>query len=190
MRYSDELINAFRNLYMAGVSTYEIARILKISRPTLLVWRKKLGFPARRAGYRPRNWQFCAHYDIEIVADKGDWRITEVCPYAGHRHKQSTDTGFFFDGETLGFHCFAAGCGDPSIGQVIKKLNETHEPYPELIWEEETMDEICEAFGGVDEDVLPMEYRYLLVYESKHKGRIYSNDGREWYDASGNRIAN
>jgi len=57
MKYSDSVIKAFREMYMQGVSTYEIARILKISRPTLLVWRKRLGLPARRAGYRPRNWQ-------------------------------------------------------------------------------------------------------------------------------------
>jgi Bifunctional DNA primase/polymerase, N-terminal len=73
----------------------------------------------------------------------GDWFITDECPVSGHKHKQSFRTGFFFDGGSLGFHCFAQGCdgSNMSIGQVIAHLNkEKGENYTGVIWDKEDAD--------------------------------------------------
>lgn len=79
---------------------------------------------------------FIEHYGIETYGN-GPWFITPICPVKGDKHQQSKYTGFYYDGSTLGFHCFAAGCGNPSIGDVIRTLNEDHEPYRGPIWVEE-----------------------------------------------------
>jgi hypothetical protein len=79
------------------------------------------------------------HYGIE-----GDWNgsvfVTDVCPIAGRKHAQSTETGFLFDGKSLGWKCFAANCegSSMSVGQVLSHLNKTHKPYPGAIWPQET----------------------------------------------------
>lgn len=88
------------------------------------------------------------HYEIGYQQD-GERYITDVCPVAGYKHEQSTRTGFFFDGHSLGFHCFAAGCQGSSMtaGQVIKFLNETHQPYPGVIWKEEPIEDMFDDLG-------------------------------------------
>lgn len=65
-----------------------------------------------------------AHYGLDYDIN-GDWYITDICPIAGHKHEQSSRTGFFYDGNHLGFHCFAGGCPGSSmtIGQVLRHLN-------------------------------------------------------------------
>ncbi len=89
---------------------------------------------------------FCDHYDIDTYGSE-PWFKTKVCPYAGYAHEHSKDTAIYYDGDHLGFKCFAAGCGDPSIGDLIRKLNETHDRYPGVIWREESIGETLEAFG-------------------------------------------
>jgi putative DNA primase/helicase len=82
------------------------------------------------------------HYDITYV-QQGNWYNCYVeCPVAGYQHQQSKMPGFFFDGNELGFNCWAAGCPSKGMnaGKVIKHLNETHEPYPKLIWPEAELD--------------------------------------------------
>ena len=76
------------------------------------------------------------HYGI-TGDQNGSWFITDVCPIAGRKHQQSTETGFYWDGEHLGFKCFAANCDGSSlkVGQVLSHLNKTHKPYPSEIWE-------------------------------------------------------
>jgi hypothetical protein len=87
------------------------------------------------------------HYGIAIVRDNGPWQITDVCPVVGYRHQHSVATGFYWDGESLGFKCFAQGCdgSSMSIGQVLKSLNQDHEPYRGAIWEELDTDQLCEG---------------------------------------------
>lgn len=73
----------------------------------------------------------------------GDWYIADECPVAGYRHRGSTKTGFFFDGNSLGFHCFAQGCEGSrmTVGQVIGFLNkEKGECYKGVIWEQDDSD--------------------------------------------------
>jgi hypothetical protein len=81
--------------------------------------------------------EFLAHYGIDIVGGKDGWHTTRECPVAGYRHQNSIHTGFFYDGSTLGWKCFAQGCdgSSMSIGQVIRRLNEDHVPYLGPIWE-------------------------------------------------------
>lgn len=88
---------------------------------------------------------WCDHYsEIFTIQDAHEegWMTTDVCPWSGHRHQQSFMTGFYYDGETLGFHCFAGGCEgyDQGIGATIKMMNEKIGPYPYLVWEEENHD--------------------------------------------------
>ena len=78
------------------------------------------------------------HYDITYV-QQGNWYNCYLeCPVAGYQHQHSKMPGFFFDGNELGFNCWAAGCPSKGwgAGKVIKHLNQTHEPYPQLIWPE------------------------------------------------------
>jgi hypothetical protein len=122
----------------------------------------------------------------------GDWFIPDVCVIAGYQHEGSPLTGFFWNGESLGWHDFVTSCNgsDMGIGQVIKVLNaQKGEPYPGVIWEGPTVEETLEllTWMGAEEDVLPLECRYELIYSTKKHGRIYSNDGITWYTADGTR---
>src|ERR1035441_4871506 len=99
---------------------------------------------------------FLEHYGIGYRQD-GEWYITDVCPVSGRKHEQSTRTGFFFDGGSLGWHCFATGCegSTMTVGQVIKFLNQDHEPYQGAIWEEEPIEELLDEMGVEQADAMP-----------------------------------
>jgi hypothetical protein len=88
------------------------------------------------------------HYEIGYQQD-GEWFITNLCPVSGRRHEHSTRTGFFFDGHSLGFHCFASGCdgSNMTVGQVLKHLNAVHDPYPHAVWQEHSVDELLDDLG-------------------------------------------
>jgi hypothetical protein len=77
-------------------------------------------------------------HDINIVGVKDDvWHICAECPGVDRRHEQSVLTGFYYDGSSFGWSCFAAGCplNGKSIGEVIKFLNDKKgEPYKGIIW--------------------------------------------------------
>jgi bifunctional DNA primase/polymerase-like protein len=92
--------------------------------------------------------KFVEHYGLS-GHQSGEWYVTDVCPVAGRKHEQSVRTGFFFDGHSLGFHCFASGCdgSNMTVGQVLKHLNEDHDPYPNAIWQEQAVDELLEDLG-------------------------------------------
>lgn len=93
---------------------------------------------------------FLEHYGIGYRQD-GNWYITDVCPVSGRKHEQSTRTGFFFDGNSVGFHCFASGCEGNSmtVGQVIRHLNQENDPYPSAIWEEQPVEELVEILESI-----------------------------------------
>jgi hypothetical protein len=93
---------------------------------------------------------FLDHYSISILGVKDQvWHIVDVCPGVGHRHENSTLTGFYYDGSSLGWSCFAQGCplGGRSIGEVIKFLNQTHDPYRGVIWSKESELELLKQMG-------------------------------------------
>jgi len=84
--------------------------------------------------------KLCTHYRLEVESGKnGKWPLP--CPFKGdwHTNNGQIDKGatcIFYDGERLGFSCLAtscSGCGK-SFGDLIHFLNQTHEPYPCVIW--------------------------------------------------------
>jgi Bifunctional DNA primase/polymerase, N-terminal len=89
-------------------------------------------------------------FGISIRFTKDEfWQVCEVCPVAGHLHEQSTLTGFHWDGNSLGFNCFAASCpantegknGKMTIGEVVAYLNKKNgEPYRGEIWSSDEID--------------------------------------------------
>jgi KaiC/GvpD/RAD55 family RecA-like ATPase len=103
---------------------------------------------------------FCDFYDLSGHMD-GDWFITDVCPVAGRRHEGSFRTGFFFDGNSLGFNCFAQGCDgcNMTVGQVIGYMNkEKGEPYKGEIWahdDDDLLDGVQDADDFEDDEALP-----------------------------------
>jgi hypothetical protein len=100
--------------------------------------------------------EFLTHYELDYDVD-GDYYITDVCPVAGHKHQQSTKTGFYFDGKRLGFECFASGCAgsNMNIGEVIRHLNKARDgvvraPYAGEIWAKDaplTLSDALEQFN-------------------------------------------
>ena len=81
-------------------------------------------------------------------AQMGNWyNFYRECPVAGYQHEQSKLPGFFFDGQDLGWNCWASGCPSNgwNAGKVVKFLNnqrtkEGLKPYPHLIWPEREPD--------------------------------------------------
>lgn len=119
--------------------------------------------------------EFCEHYELE-GNQEGDYFVTNVCPVDGHKHEGSIKTGFYWDGNSLGFHCFATGCdgADMSISQVIKFLNETHEPYQGVIWPEvdiyeDGTIEIVDDVAPVTVNKLGLTDKGLVEHEARQK---------------------
>jgi hypothetical protein len=81
-------------------------------------------------------------YGIEIASVDGSWYSPAECPVKGGPHTEVTDCGFWYDGDTLGWHDFSQGCegSHMTIGAVLRHLNQDHEPYPERIWPGEGLD--------------------------------------------------
>ncbi len=95
---------------------------------------------------------FCEHFGITISHVRDDvWHVVEECPGVGYRHEQSTLTAFYYDGETLGWSCFAQGCPthEMTIGQLVGFLSQEHGRYPGIIWEQKSDEELL-AVWGVD----------------------------------------
>ena len=63
------------------------------------------------------------HYGLTYSTVKDDvWHVVEDCPGVGRRHEQSTLTAVFYDGGSLGWSCFAAGC--PTCGTHHRSVDE------------------------------------------------------------------
>ena len=84
-------------------------------------------------------YDFFDHYagafeiEREFEKDGKTYFVTDVCILAGHKHTGSGLTGFVL-GHTFGYHCFSDDCEGRGIGDVLRKLNETHGPYRKRIW--------------------------------------------------------
>jgi hypothetical protein len=83
--------------------------------------------------------ELMAHYKLNGYW-KGSWFIVDWCPVSGFPHNGSRHTGFYFDGKTLGFHCFAAGCEGTrmSFGQVLRHLNLSNPAFKGEIWKDDS----------------------------------------------------
>jgi hypothetical protein len=110
--------------------------------------------PKAHEEWNPDAWM--EHYsDIFTCHKEGEWWVSSICPATyegpgtGRKHQHSERTGFYFDGPTPQFNCFAGGCAgsEMSFGDVVKHLNKYHEKYPGKIWEEEPIGKMLEAWG-------------------------------------------
>lgn len=86
--------------------------------------------------------EFCDHYGLQLTEGKSG-KFFLACPYKGdwHTNDGKKDVGatcILFDGSRVGFKCLSTNCegSGKSFGQLIQKLNETHEPYLGVIWPE------------------------------------------------------
>lgn len=109
--------------------------------------------------------------DIGVIHNDDPWVIVE-CPGVDRMHEGSKRTGFYWDGETLGWHCFAQGCpcsddnlkekyGISGIGGFLmfmadKAREEGREPYRGRIWDKDdsAIDEFAEEIEDVTEHVV------------------------------------
>jgi putative DNA primase/helicase len=166
---------------LAGGATYEVLNDAEIADcpDWLCDWiagrsvpekPKDANYPAVHPDFDIYN--FLDHYDL--VADEcGHWYVTDVCPIAGRKHEQSTRTGFYYDENVLGFHCFASSCpgSDMTISGVIKHLNQGHgngfqirRPYPGVIWNDAPQRSFRHTDGGNAERLVALHgenFRFL-----------------------------
>jgi P4 family phage/plasmid primase-like protien len=180
---------------LAGGGEYQIINDVPIAAcPDWLAdWvEKNSGTEKRAGGEGPKVvedfdfYAFLEHYGITGDRD-GDWFITDVCPIAGYKHEQSNRTGFYCDGETFGFHCFAGNCNGSqmTVGQLIAYLNKGDglravTPYSGPIWSKavEAPRGFKQTDGGNAERLVAGhkdDFRYL-----SDKQVWLSWDGRRW----------
>lgn len=80
------------------------------------------------------------HYGLTYTTVKDDvWHVVQECPGVGRRHDQSTLTAVFYDGNSIGWSCFAAGCPTCglTIGQLMKWMHGRGiPPYEGVVWED------------------------------------------------------
>lgn len=78
------------------------------------------------------------HYELTVNDEQDGWYGFDECPIAGYKHEGQNDIScaLFYDGEGFGFKCHAAGCpgNEDGLNHLIEHLNQTHEPYPGVIW--------------------------------------------------------
>jgi hypothetical protein len=101
--------------------------------------------------------EFLSHYNI-TTRQEGNIFATNVCIMAGSKHSGDPDkSGFYFDGNHLGWNCFSNDCANYTIADVIRKLNKNRPPYPKLIWPEKN-----QPRAGADRAELPLVEEYIV----------------------------
>ena len=112
------------------------------------------------------------HYDIAIGVIDDPWQIVSECPPgSGRMHEHSVRSGFYWDGHTLGWNCFAQGCplhndnllrvyGKKGISGFLLYMNDEMrsqgwEPYREVIWDQDEDDFSDFAEDASAEDLMP-----------------------------------
>jgi putative DNA primase/helicase len=108
---------------------------------------------------------FYAHYEeqrafsiVQNIEKNGFWVDIPSCGCVlkGNFHEQSGLTGFLRSNDSFGYNCFAAGCDDPTLIDVIDHLEEEgYERYPGYIYLDEDEELLAERAGFVVEDVEP-----------------------------------
>jgi hypothetical protein len=94
--------------------------------------------------------RYAGAFGIEREFEKNGktYFVTDTCVLAGHKHTGSGLTGFVW-GDSFGYHCFSDDCEGLGIGDVLRKLNETHGPYSKKIWND--------SGTGTEEEVIEEE---------------------------------
>lgn len=105
--------------------------------------------PVLHDEFDPDEW-----YDFHGVSGRDDheWYIVDECPIAGHKHEQSTRTGFYFDGSTWGWKCFAESCpgSKMSIGDVVAFVNKQRSDRGLRIWSRPIWEDDESELEGVE----------------------------------------
>ncbi|MGD0908547.1 MAG: AAA family ATPase [Candidatus Acidiferrales bacterium] len=100
---------------------------------------------------------FCESLPFTLLQD-GDWYIASFCPGVGRRHKHSLKTGIYFDGNVLGWKCFAQSCpcaynehgSKVTIGGMLRFLREEFDwDYDGDIWDRSTTDAMLEDMSEI-----------------------------------------
>lgn len=118
---------------------------------TLLEWISANGIRQKPTHVTPEvsGTELSPDFDFDVLMAhfqlagywKGNWYLLEYCPVSGFPHQGSKHTGIYYDGQRLGFHCFAANCegNQMSFGQVLRHLNQaTKRPYKGEIWKDDS----------------------------------------------------
>jgi hypothetical protein len=124
---------------------------------------------------------FCTFYGLEVVgepyekADGKTYHILAECPLAGHKHSGDQNKTALIVGDTLGFHCWSDDCDGKTIGDLLRKLNETHNRYDGPLFVEQEID--WNAWGAaVDVAEMPEEEKPAETFEEtdslKFEGKI------------------
>lgn len=101
--------------------------------------KKKMRMPALCEGFDIDA--FCDHYELEIEEnfEKGGktYFALSECPMAGKKHSGDSAKSCLILGDTLGYQCFSDDCDTYKIGDLLRRLNEEHEPYADIFAEDE-----------------------------------------------------
>jgi hypothetical protein len=145
-----------------------------------------------------------AWFEFDKTSRRDGWRI--YCPGntdegwpdgATHSefYSQPNDSSIVYIENGLPcLSCKHNGCGDGAKQgrKRFRHLLDALDParrsfnYPNSSTLKETLELL--TYFAAEEVLLPPEYRYKLIYTATKYGRIYSNDGRTWYTASGTRV--
>lgn len=113
--------------------------------------------PMLREGFDPNDFfKWYEDQDAFIIegtreSDGKTIAITDKCLIAGYKHTGSKATGFVI-GDTFGYHCWSPECNDPTIGDVLSKLNEDgFKRYPKKIWIEEDVSNFAEDVTALEQ---------------------------------------
>lgn len=108
--------------------------------PKLTTGDRKSGMPMLHEDFDPGDFfDWYVDQGAFSITGTGTWQgheilVTDHCIISGTKHTGSKLTGFII-GDTLGYHCWSPECNGPSIGDVLRKLQEDgYEPYPRPIW--------------------------------------------------------
>lgn len=148
--------------------------------------------------WSPEKW--IDHYNN--VFTLGANGVSSICPLTysgpatGHKHTNSTETGFRFDRGHPEFHCFSTDPDDngkphdmASFGDVVRHLNQYHTPYPGKIWEKTPEQE--EAYQAELADIMEaMGVEPVIDLPEAEVGETVrlDNDGTRYVEREGQRV--
>lgn len=121
---------------------------------------RKVRMPALCEGFD--IYDLCDHYELEIEEefDKGSktYFVLSECPMAGKKHSGDSAKSCLIVGDTLGFQCFSDDCDSYTIGDVLRRLNDEHEPYTDIFAEDEGVHGVdVEDLAAADNPDAPAE---------------------------------
>lgn len=106
--------------------------------------RRRVGMPALAEDFD--IYDFAEHFELDISHEfeqnGGTYYVLSECPNVGRQHSGDRNKSCLIVGQTLGFHCFSDECTDFRIGDLLRKLAETHGHYPHSIFAGDDIDDV------------------------------------------------